>query len=175
MVATLNYGIKEGLKLDLDITSLKLRVTNITHDEIGDVNKDDLNSLIGLAIGVVRNAANAFLDNYEIEFEQPKPLTIDLSDTKIREAEYFIYGGTSPRFGFDLALKKQFSTVPEYTPKVLSHQEKVDLIAQVLKKTIFDKSLKGVDMAQLSKVQRAAAQFGYNAGFGAPRGTEEEL
>jgi hypothetical protein len=101
ITGTMDFAITTGCILDPDLITLKLHVSEIITDKTKSLDKDDLNSIIGTATGVIKHEVNRWIKNQTLpNYFEYNGLSIDFTDTTLKEEHHYLVMQTTPKFSF---------------------------------------------------------------------------
>lgn len=154
--------IQTPFQVKVDIRQMKIKATELTLDKYNLTNLPDLNSLIGILSGVIRNYLNIEFSGYKPQWIDLGLVQVDFNNTKLSEFDHYFFLESAPEFKKRVGFEIHKSPMPVFENKPVTYQDKVDAVAALLKLTPLYKSLKDFKKNQdvLKNINNLAAFAG---------------
>jgi hypothetical protein len=133
--------IENPFKVNVDIKQLKIKATELTLDKYSLTNLPDLNSLIGVLSGVIRNYLNIQYTGYKAQWIDLGMVQVDFNNTKLSEQDHNFFLESTPEFKKKVGFEINNMPMPKFENKPMTYQDKVDAVAALLKLTPIYQSL----------------------------------
>ena len=133
--------IQNPFQVKVDIRQLKIKATELTLDKYSLTNLPDLNSMVGILSGVIRNYLNIQYSGYKPQWIDLGLVQVDFNNTKLSELDHYFFLESTPEFKKKVGFEINNKPMPIFDNKPMTYQDKVDAVAALLKLTPIYQSL----------------------------------